>query len=457
MSVERRNPAVCNGSNKTGGKGEMTTAPISLQDLRRSLYVKAKAEPSWRFWGLYVHVCKMETLREAYQMARSNNGAPGIDGVTFQAIEEGGLEAFLDQIRMELVTNTYRPMPARKKEIPKDGGKKVRILSIPAIRDRVVQGALKLILEPIFEADFQPGSYGYRPKRTAHEAVARVARAIVEEKTRIIDLDLAAYFDNVQHSLLLEKVARRVQDDAVMHLLKMMLKATGKKGVPQGGVISPMLSNLYLNEVDRMLEKAVQTTRRGKSTKVQYARFADDMVILIDAERQSDWLVEAVNRRLREEFVKLHVAINEDKSRMVDLKKGESFTFLGFQFRRILSFQRKWRPHYAPKLKKRTALFATLREIFQQYVSWPVEFVIAKINPVLRGWVNYFRVGHSSSCFTLVKEWVERKVRRHLMRARGRQGFGWKRWSSSWFYDWLGLYNDYKLRRWTGAKVAPAQ
>jgi len=456
MSVERRNPAVCSGSDRRGGKGEMTTAPISLQDLRRSLYVKAKAEPSWRFWGLYVHVCKMETLREAYQMARSNNGAPGIDGATFPAIEEGGVEVFLGQIRTELVNNTYRPMAARKKEIPKGEGK-VRILSIPAIRDRVVQGALKLILEPIFEADLQPGSYGYRPKRTAHEAVARVARAIVEEKTRIIDLDLTAYFDNVQHSLLLEKVARRVQDDAVMHLLKMMLKATGKKGVPQGGVISPLLSNLYLNEVDRMLEKAVQVTRRGKSTKVQYARFADDMVILIDAERQSDWLVEAVNRRLREEFAKLHVAINEDKSRMVDLKKGESFAFLGFQFRRILSFQRRWRPHYAPKLKKRTALFATLREIFQQYVSWPVELVIAKINPVLRGWVNYFRVGHSSSCFTMVKEWVERKVRRHLMRARGRQGFGWKRWSSSWFYERLGLFNDYKLRRWTSTKVVPAQ
>src|SRR5713226_8935959 len=151
---------------KMEGKGEMTTAPISLQDLRRSLYVKAKAEPPWRFWGLYVHVCKMETLREAYQMARKNDGAPGIDGVTFEAIEESGAESFLGQIREELVSNTYRPMRARKKEIPKDGGKKVRILSIPAIRDRVVQGALKLILEPIFEADFQAGSYGYRPKRT---------------------------------------------------------------------------------------------------------------------------------------------------------------------------------------------------------------------------------------------------------------------------------------------------
>jgi RNA-directed DNA polymerase len=158
----------------------------------------------------------------------------------------------------------------------------------------------------------------------------------------------------------------------------MMLKATGKKGVPQGGVISPVLSNLYLNEVDRMLEKAVATTRRGKSTNVQYARFADDMVILIDAERRSDWLVKAIDRRLREEFAKLRVEINEDKSRVVDLKKGESFTFLGFEFRRILSFQRKWWPYYAPKLKKRTALFEKLREIFRQHVSWPVEMALVQ-------------------------------------------------------------------------------
>jgi RNA-directed DNA polymerase len=203
-------------------------------------------------------------------------------------------------------------------------------------------------------------------------------------------------------------------------------------------VISPLLSNLYLNEVDRMLEKAVDTTRRGKYTNIQYARFADDMVILIDAERRSDWLVKAVNRRLREEFAKLGVVINEDKSRMVDLKKGESFTFLGFEYRRILSLRRKWRPYYAPKLKKRTALFEKLREIFRQHVSWPVEIVIAKINPILRGWVNYFRIGHSSSCFYMVKRWVEKKVRQHLMRARGRKGFGWKRWSSEWLYDRLG-------------------
>jgi len=429
-----------------GGKGEMTKAPISLQDLRRSLYVKAKAESTWRFWGLYVHVCKMETLCEAYQMAKSNDGAPGIDGVTFAAIEESGVDSFLRQIRDELVTNTYRPMRARKKEIPKDGGK-VRVLSIPAIRDRVVQGALKLILEPIFEADFQPGSYGYRPKRTAHQAVNRVATAIVESKTRIIDIDLRAYFDNVQHDLLLEKVARRVQDDAVMHLLKMMLEATGKKGVPQGGVISPLLSNVYLTEVDRMLEKAIETTRNGKYTYVQYARFADDLVILIDSHSWHDWLVKAVGKRLREEVAKLQVEINEEKSRIVDLAKGGSFTFLGFEFRRILSRKGVWRPHYTPKLKKRTALLGKLRDMFRRYASQTVGRVIELINPILRGWVNYFAVGHSSRCFSFVKDWVEKKIRRHLMRARKRKGFGWQRWSRRWLYDELGLYNHYRVRR----------
>src|SRR5260370_2651621 len=299
----------------------MTKTPINLQDLRRSLCVKAKAEPTWRCWGLYVHGCKLEILREADRIGRSNDGAPGIDGVTFDAIEESGAENFLTQIRDELVTNTYRPMRARKKEIPKDGGKKVRVLSIPAIRDRVVQGALKLILEPIFEADFQSGSYGYRPKRTAHEAVNRVAQAIVEEKTRIIDIDLRAYFDNVQHYLLLEKVARRVQDAAVMGLLKMILKATGEKGVPQGGVISPVLSNLYLTEADRMLARAIETTRNGKCTYVQYARFVDDLVILIDSHRRHDWLVTAASRRLRVELAKTRAEIHSDTSRLGCLAK----------------------------------------------------------------------------------------------------------------------------------------
>jgi RNA-directed DNA polymerase len=439
-----------------GGKDEMTKASSSLQDLRRGIYVKAKAEPSWRFWGLYVHVCKMETLREAYALTRKNNGASGIDGVTFEVIEEQGVEAFLEQIQSELVERAYVPLRARRQEIPKDGGK-VRVLSIPAIRDRVVQGALKLILEPIFEADFQSGSYGYRPKRTAHEAVHRVATAIVQWKTRVIDLDLRAYFDTVRHHLLLEKVARRVNDDEVMRLLKLMLTASGKQGVPQGGVISPLLSNVYLTEVDRMLERAKEATRNGKYTYVEYVRFADDLVVLIDAHPRHAWLLGAVSKRLREEFAKLQVEVNEEKSRTVDLDCAESFGFLGFDFRRLRSVKKHvWRAHYTPKLKKRTALLRKLKGVFRRYQSQPVDRVVELINPVLRGWVNYFAVGHSSECFSFIKDWVEKKIRRHMGRSRNRRGFGWKRWSRRWLYEDLKLFNGYRVRRTAVPKASPA-
>jgi RNA-directed DNA polymerase len=445
--VERRTPTVENSSFNKGGTGDMIKAPISVQDLRRKIYSKAKADPAWRFWGLYVHVCKQETLGEAYQVAKANDGAPGIDGVTFEAIEQGGVEVFLEQIRDELRARTYRPMANRKTEIPKGGGTKVRVLAIPAIRDRVVQGALKLILEPIFEADFQDGSYGYRPKRTAHQAVTRVAQAIAEGKTRVIDIDLRAYFDTVRHAVLLEKVARRVADDEVMHLLALILKASGKRGVPQGGVISPVLSNLYLTEVDRMLERAKATTREGQYTFVEYARFADDLVILVDSFQRHDWLLGAVEKRLREELAKLGVEINEEKSRLVELAKGESFGFLGFDFRRIRSRRGVWRPHYTPKLKKRTAVVRKLKEVFRRGHSQPVERVIKVITPILRGWVNYFRIGYSGPCFDFIRQWVEKKIRRHVRQAKKRRGFGWKRGSLRWVYEELGLFNDYRIHR----------
>ena len=207
------------------------------------------------------------------------------------------------------------------------------------------------IIEPIFEADFHDGSYGYRPKRTAGEAVARVAEAIVKNKTRVIDLDLAAYFDSVRQDLLFAKVARRIRDAEILHLIRLVVKAAGKRGVPQGGVISPLLSNIYLTEVDAMLERAKEATRAGRYTYVEYARWADDLVILVDGFRRHEWLLKAVDRRVREEFAKLDLRLNEAKSRIVDLSQGESFGFLGFDFRRIRSRRGVWRPQYTPQQK----------------------------------------------------------------------------------------------------------
>jgi RNA-directed DNA polymerase len=249
--------------------------------------------------------------------------------------------------------------------------------------------------------------------------------------------------------VLLGKVARRIDDSDVMRLLKLMLKASGKQGVPQGGVISPLLSNLYLTEVDRMLERAQAVTRYGKYSAVEYARFADDLVVLVDSHPRHAWLREAIPKRLRQELAALHVEVNEEKSSTVDLERSNSFGFLRFDIRRIRSLQGAWRPQLTPKLKKRTALLAKLRDIFRRHRSQPVQQVIAIINPILRGWVNYFTVGNSSHCFSYVRDWVYKKIRRHLMRAQKRKGFGWQRWSRRWLYETMGLFDSYRVRYFT--------
>jgi len=424
----------------------MRKTTIELQDLRRKIYLKAKSETSWRFWGLYVHICKMETLEESYRVSKQNKGNAGIDGVTFEQVEKEGVEKLLTEIQQELKSGTYLPMRNRIHHISKGNGK-TRKLAIPSIRDRIVQGAIKLILEPVFEADFQPGSFGYRPKRTAHQAIKQVSNAIAQEKTRVIDIDLKSYFDTIRHDILLSKIAARIRDDKVLHLLKLILKANGKRGVPQGSVISPLLSNIYLNELDKMLEKANDVTREGKYTHITYARWADDLIILVDGYRKWDWLYHGIQRRLREELANLDVEINEEKTKVVDLRKGEKFGFLGFDFRRNVNSQGKGWPHYQPKMSSRTKLLRKLKNIFKRHISQPISRVIYLINPILRGWANYFRVGHSSKYFGFVKDWVQKKIRRFLMRSKRQQGFGWERWSRDWIYENLGVYNDYQVRR----------
>ena len=300
-------------------------------------------------------------------------------------------------------------------------------MSIGAIRDRVVQGALKFILEPIFEADSQDGSFGYRPGRSAHEAVERVAEAIVRNKTRVLDLDLQGYYDNIRHDVLLSKVARGVSDPGMLRVLKLILKATGKRGIAQGDVIAPLLSTVYLTEVDRMLERAKAVTRYGEHTYIEYVRFADDIVTLIDAYPQHDWLVGAVAETTSRGVGRAPCRPERSEGRVVDLAKGDAFGSLGFDFRRARTRSGKWRAHYAPRLKKRTALLRRLKEFFRRYQSQPVGRVIELINPILRGWVTYFALGDSSRCFGYVRDWMEKKVRRHLVRARKHKGFGWKK------------------------------
>ena len=424
----------------------MTNTSVGLQDLQRRIYVKAKAEATHRFWGLYGHVCKEETLAEAYRLVKANKGAPGIDGVTFADIEAGGPEGLLAELRSELISGRYEPQRNRKVEIPKGNGK-TRTLGIPTIRDRVVQGALKLILEPIFEADFQSGSFGYRPQRTAIQAVTLVSDAIASGKTLVLDLDLSNFFDNVRHHLVLSQVAKRVNDPEIMRLLKQMLKASGKMGVPQGGVISPLLANLYLTSVDRMLEKAKSVIRHvGGRSHVEYVRYADDQVILAEPCHCPGFkFFAALPRRLREEFDKLGVSVNEEKSRQVDLAKGESFGFLGFDFRRLRSRKGKWRPHQTPKLKKRTELLGKLKGVFGAHRSQPVSRVVDVINPILAGWVQYFRYGKSSPCFSYIRDWVALKVRLHLKRQSQRRGLGWKVWTGKRLTATFGLFDDYRL------------
>ncbi len=253
----------------------MTKAPISLQELRRRIYRKAKSEKAHRFWGLFVHVTKIETLEEAYRIAKGNGGAPGIDGQSFRDIESAGRAAFLAAVREDLVTGRYKPMPNRRVEIPKGNGK-FRTLQIPCIRDRVVQGALKLILEAVFEADFCPNSYGFRPKRSPHRALAEVRRSVMRRMSTVIDVDLSRYFDTIRHSVLLDKIAKRIQDPQVMHLVKQIIQVGGRIGVPQGGPFSPLAANIYLNEVDWFFDAIRRKTAEGNYEAVNYHRFADD-------------------------------------------------------------------------------------------------------------------------------------------------------------------------------------
>jgi len=426
----------------------MTKAPSRLQELRRRIYRKAKSDKTHRFWGLFVHITNMETLDEAYRIAKANGGAPGIDGQSFSVIESTGVSAFVEEIRNDLVTGKYHPMPNRRVEIPKGNGK-FRTLQIPCIRDRVVQGALKLILEAIFEADFCANSHGFRPRRSPHRAIAEVRRSVMRRMSTVIDVDLSRYFDTIRHSILLDKIAKRVQDPQVLRLVKQVIKAAGPIGVPQGGPFSPLAANIYLNDVDWIFDAIRTKTAQGPYEAVNYHRFADDIVITVSGHSTKQGWADRALLRLREHLIPLGVELNPEKTKVVDTLKGEAFGFLGFDLRRVRKRKRDgFYIQMTPKKKARRAIKATIRDLIRHGGATPIKGLIVRINAALSGWVNYFRVGNSSRAFSEVRDYLEMKIRTLLTRRtrRRKRSIGWRRWSNAYLYEVLGLFWDWTIR-----------
>jgi group II intron reverse transcriptase/maturase len=400
-------------------------------------------------------VAKSDTLAEAYHHAKHNGGAPGLDGQTFADIEAEGVERFLAAIRADLLAGTYQPQPNRMVEIPKSNGK-TRRLQIPCIRDRVVQGALKLILEAIFEADFCPNSYGYRPQRAPHRALAEVRRSLLRRMSTVIEVDLARYCDTIQHTQLLRQIARRGQDPAVLHLVKQVLKAGGKRGVPQGGPFSPLAANIDLNEVDWAFDAIRCQTAQGPYEAVNYHRFADDIIITVSGHHtKRGWAARAL-QRLQEHLTPLGVEMNMEKTTVVDLLAGEAFEFLGFEVRRVR--QRTRNGHFillTPRKKARLAITARIRDLLQHGGATPLKVLIGRLNDLLAGWVQYFRVGNASRAFSEIRDYVEMKVRTLLTRRKRRRkrSVGWRRWSNEYLYGVLGLYWGWTLRPLKGVEA----
>jgi RNA-directed DNA polymerase len=424
--------------------------PDKIRTLQRKLYCKAKAEPAFRFYLLYDKICREDILHHAYALARANAGAPGVDGVTFKQIDALGVEAWLAGLREELVSKTYRPDPVRRVMIPKPGGGE-RPLGIPTIRDRVVQTAAKIVLEPIFEADFEDSAYGYRPRRSAVDAVKETHRLICRGYTDVVDADLSKYFDTIPHSDLLKSVARRIVDRHVLWLLKLWLKAPveerdgdgtrrvsgGKSntcGTPQGGVASPLLANIYMN---RFL-KHWRLSGRGEAFHAYIISYADDFVILSRgcAKEALIW-TKAV-------MMKLGLTLNEVKTSVKNARK-ESFDFLGYtlgphRYRKDGHWYLGASPSKKSVQRVKTKIGGVLKP--GNMGAWPT--VRDRLNRLLIGWSAYFGYGTRLQAYRAIDQYVYDHVRHFLVRRHNVQGRGTRRFSRDDVFGELGVLH---LRR----------
>jgi len=425
----------------------MLETPEKIRTLQRKLYCKAKQEPAFRFYALYDKIYRRDILQHAYNLVRQNKGAPGIDGVSFAAIERGaGEAAFLAELEEALRSKTYNPEAVKRVRIPKPDGT-TRPLGIPTIRDRVAQMAVKLVIEPIFEADFSDRSYGFRPQRKAHEAIDDISYALNHGQTTVIDADISKYFDTIEHHKLLKLVAERISDGELLRLVKLWLKAPvrdeagrtigeGKKnrrGTPQGGVISPLLANIYLNLLDRIWDRK----ELDQGLRARLVRYADDFVVLCAAGTQRP---EAIVHQVLDA---LGLSLNETKTRVVDTKT-ESFDFLGFEIKMVVS-QRTGNayPQVQPARKSIRRIKDRVKHLTRRSMT-PVQLdaIIETVNQSLRGWVGYFHYRNCSQVLSEVKTFSEQRLRIHL-RNRHKLKYwsqGYARFPNRVLYERYGLY-----------------